>query len=123
MTGLALDAYLVAVRLAMPVALRVTSLPGWFSAIAPRRIATDEARARRAIARAQRVASRLHLPDTCLYRAAARFAGLRAAGLDARFVMGIRRDDPDVGHAWVELAGVPVGEARDERLVPTFAYP
>ena len=46
-------------------------------------------------------------PNTCLFRALTRFASLRSAGHEARFVMGIDADDATVGHAWVEVAGRP----------------
>src|SRR5215470_17113738 len=102
--------------------MRALPLPLLFRALAPRSLAT-EARARRAIARSEAVARRLRVPDTCLYRAMVRFAGLRAAGLEPRFRMGVRRDAPEVGHAWVELAGAPVGEKVDPRLIATFTFP
>lgn len=123
MNGLALDAYLIGLRATLPLAMRLLPLPALFAAIAPRRIAIDEARARVAIARSERLAPRLRLANTCLYRALARFVALRAAGLEASFHMGVWRDDPEGGHAWVELAGAPVNEAADERLVQTFRFP
>ena len=77
---------------------------------------------------AQALLSRLRLvrvvPDTCLYRSLARYSILRRAGHPARFVMGLRPSAPEIlGHAWVELDGIPVGEAVDPELVVTFAYP
>lgn len=63
-------------------------------------------------------------PDTCLYRALARYAILRSAGHPARFVMGIQPGRDEItGHAWVELGGEPVGEDVDPDIVVTFAYP
>jgi hypothetical protein len=63
-------------------------------------------------------------PDTCLYRALTRYAILRSAGYPARFVMGVRPGTSEIaGHAWVELAGEPVGEELDPDLVVTYAYP
>jgi hypothetical protein len=123
MTGLALGAYLVGLRGAIPLALRVMPLPTLFDWISPRRVSTSESAARRAIGRSQTVARHMRLPDTCLYRAAARFVALRSAGLPAQFVMAVRRDQPELGHAWVEIHGVPVDEKVDDRLVPTFRYP
>jgi hypothetical protein len=52
-----------------------------------------------------------------------RFVGLRAAGVDATFRMGVSRDDIDTAHAWVEVDGVPFGEPANERLAPTYAFP
>lgn len=59
---------------------------------------------------------------TCLHRALAGYAALRARGEDVRFVLGVR---PDAGaaaaasavmaHAWLELGGVPLGEPEDPR--------
>jgi hypothetical protein len=64
------------------------------------------------------------VPDTCLYRALARYAVLRGAGHPARFVMAVdpRREEV-AGHAWVELDGEPLGEAVDPGLVVTYSYP
>jgi hypothetical protein len=119
----ALDAYLIALRATLPLALRLVSLPTLFRAIAPRSTVTDGQRARQAIARSEAVARWGHLRDTCLYRAITRYVGLRAAGLAPQFVMAVRRDHSDRGHAWVELDGVPVGESVDPQLVPTFRFP
>jgi hypothetical protein len=120
---LLLDAYLIALRCTLPLAMRALPLPSLFRVIARRHRVASEANALRSIARAETIARRLRLPDTCLYRAMVRFAGLRAAGVDARFLMGVKRDAPEVGHAWVEVAGSPVGEAIDARLVATFTFP
>jgi hypothetical protein len=77
------------------------------------------------IAASERLFERLHLlPDTCLYRALARYAVLRRAGHPARFVMGLDPKAADiVGHAWVELDGEPVGETLEPGLTVTFSYP
>jgi len=77
------------------------------------------------IAASERLFERLRLlPDTCLYRALARYAVLRRAGHPARFVMGLDPKAADiVGHAWVELDGEPVGEAVEPGLTVTFSYP
>lgn len=53
---------------------------------------------------------------TCLHRALAGYAALRARGEDVRFVLGVRPGDGDVvGHAWLELGGAPFGEPEDPR--------
>ena len=56
------------------------------------------------------VLSRLRTPlwrNTCLYRSIAECLVLRAKGLDARLVLGVRNADPPHGpieaHAWVSL--------------------
>jgi hypothetical protein len=62
-------------------------------------------------------------PTTCLVRTLAGYARLRAAGEDARFVIGVRPQGGDlVGHAWLECAGVPVGEPGDPRLRYAVAF-
>lgn len=86
---------------------------------APRALAEEAA------ATSERIATRLRvLPDTCLYRALARYAVLRRAGHPARFVMGLSPVAPEiVGHAWVELDGAPVGETLEPDLTVTFSFP
>jgi hypothetical protein len=37
--------------------------------------------------------------------------------------MGLCREAPNEGHAWVEIDGRPVLEEPDARLVVTYAYP
>jgi hypothetical protein len=73
-----------------------------------------------ALARSERAARALRAKDTCLFRALARWSALRRAGIPAAFVMGVARDDPDAAHAWVEVEGAPVGEARDARWVVSY---
>lgn len=64
------------------------------------------------------------VPDTCLYRALARWAVLRRAGRPVRFVMGVREGGADlVGHAWVEEHGAPLGEVLDAAYVVTYVHP
>jgi hypothetical protein len=59
-------------------------------------------------------------PITCLDRALAGYAALRARGEEVRFVIGVRRDGDDVqAHAWLERGGEPLGEPADPR--PRFA--
>ena len=62
-------------------------------------------------------------PDTCLFRALTRYAAVRRAGHRPRFVMGIDEDDPDIGHAWIELDGKPFLEPRLPTLRRTFEHP
>lgn len=121
--GVLLDARLVALRCALPLAMRALPLPTLFRLIEPQSASTTEARALRAITRSEVMAARLRAPNTCLFRAMTRFVGLRSAGIAANFRMGIRRDDIEAAHAWVEVGGVPVGEDADERLVATYSFP
>jgi hypothetical protein len=122
--GVLLDARLLALRCALPMAMRALPLPALFRVIQPRRIwPVSETRALRSIVRSEVAAARLRAPDTCLYRAMTRFVGLRTAGIPARFRMGVRRDDSEAAHAWVEVEGVPVGEEADERLIATYSFP
>lgn len=78
-----------------------------------------------AMAWADSVADRVPaLPKTCLYRSLARFAALRARGIDARFVMGLPRSQGGHGHAWVEIDGAPYLEDEDvSAMAVTFCYP
>lgn len=78
-----------------------------------------------AMAWADSVADRVPaLPKTCLYRSLARFAALRARGVDARFVMGLPRSQGGDGHAWVEIDGAPYLEDEDvSAMAVTFCYP
>jgi transglutaminase superfamily protein/coenzyme PQQ synthesis protein D (PqqD) len=72
------------------------------------------------------VAGLRRLPATCLHRALAGYAGLREAGEDARFVIGVRREGDDVlAHAWIEQDGKPLGEPTDprERFTVAWAHP
>jgi hypothetical protein len=125
--GLILDAYLVALRCVVPRAFEVLSLPRLFDLLSPRQTSTTTDRAIRALDYSQRIARRLRCADTCLFRSIVDWVALRHAGLDARFVMGIQVDAPELGHAWVEVNGVPVSESSAaltaRTLVPTFAYP
>ncbi len=85
------------------------------------------------------VAARAPGPDTCLFRALARYAALRQARVDARFVVGVAAAPsssssssspssssgglPFVAHAWIEVAGHPVFEAAPPRYAETFCWP
>ncbi|UJR80436.1 lasso peptide biosynthesis B2 protein [Sandaracinus amylolyticus] len=62
-------------------------------------------------------------PDTCLYRALARYALLRESGYAPRFVMGVDEDDVASGHAWLELDGAPFLEPGSPRFCRTFEHP
>lgn len=62
-------------------------------------------------------------PDTCLFRALARYALLRSGGHVPRFVIGIDALDPARGHAWIELAGQPFLERSSPAFRRTFEHP
>lgn len=69
------------------------------------------------------VAGLRRVPATCLHRALAGYAALRGAGEDVHFVIGVLREDGEVlAHAWVEHAGVPLGEPADPRERFTVAW-
>lgn len=71
--------------------------------------------------RAESLAAKLGARDTCLYRALARRAALRAMGHPAKLVMGLRPDADDTeGHAWVELEGAVVDEELEHPFQVTF---
>ncbi len=77
-----------------------------------------------AIRLAEPIARRARLgPDTCLFRALARYASFKRAGLPVRFVMAVDEDDDRVGHAWVELDGVPQLEDDLRRYRRTLQHP
>lgn len=59
-------------------------------------------------------------PDTCLFRAIARFRVLSEAGHEVTFCMGIRPDDPTDGHAWVALDESVLLEAPPRGFTTTF---
>ncbi len=120
----------VITRLRLPLLVRRLPLPATLEALSPRPRRSREAgapveRIERALARSQWLVQRMRVvPNTCLYRALARYSMLRRAGHSARFVMGLdpRRSDV-LGHAWVELDGRPLGEDVDPNLVVTYSYP
>jgi hypothetical protein len=57
---------------------------------------------------AERLAARLPWPNTCLFRALARYGVCVRAGVDVELRLGVRgRDDDLEGHAWVLRAGRP----------------
>lgn len=77
----------------------------------------------RSIRIAEKLAKGLGAPDTCLFRAIARFRLLRRARFPVAFCMGISPDDTAVGHAWVELDGSGVLEPIPTEFIETFRYP
>jgi hypothetical protein len=124
-----LSAQAIALRLRLGALLRGRSLPGLLGFITPKPPAIRPAPlplAYEALRVAEGLLERLRIaPDTCLYRALARYAVLKSAGHPARFLMGIKppTNTEITGHAWVELDGKPAFEAVDPDLVITFAYP
>jgi hypothetical protein len=122
----ALGARAVAARLRAVTLLARRPLPEVLRALTPapaRRVPREVVEA--VIAASEQLTTRLRVvPDTCLYRALARYAVLCRAGHPARFVMGLDpRADDISGHAWVELDGEPVGETLERPLTVTFSYP
>jgi hypothetical protein len=120
----------IAIRLSLGAWLRRRSLPellGALTTTAPRPAPLPAVE--QAIASAESILERIPVvPDTCLYRALARYGVLRSAGYPARFVMAINpasggKKADIAGHAWVELDGEPYGETVDPDLVVTYSYP
>ncbi len=65
------------------------------------------------------LAALARVPMTCLWRALAGYAALRARGEPVRFVLGVRTSHGDVlAHAWLERDGRPLAQAVDPR--PSF---
>jgi Transglutaminase-like superfamily/Coenzyme PQQ synthesis protein D (PqqD) len=63
---------------------------------------------------------------TCLYRALAGFASLRAGGDPVQLLIGVRVDRGELlAHAWLARDGQPIGERDDPRSIyaVAFAYP
>ena len=128
MTELGLALRLVRVRLGLRWRLWRQPLPVLLAALTPRggEARVPRARLEQALARAERLLARLRpaVPDTCLYRALGRYALYRRAGMPVCFVAGVHPWARElVGHAWLELDGVPVGEEVDPRLQVTLRYP
>ena len=123
-----LGAQTLSLRLRLDGMVQRNSIPGLLGALtpkqpSPRRIPLPTVED--ALLDAEKVIELLRVvPDTCLYRALARYAVLRGAGHPARFVMGLSPRAPEItGHAWIELDGAPMGETLDDDLVITYAYP
>lgn len=123
-------ARLVALRLTLPQRLEAAKLDDIVRDLSPLGPPQSTRRVRRlelAIRVAEAALRRARVvPDTCLYRSLARFAVLRRAGVDVRFVMGVLRDAAAggiTGHAWLESDGAPRGEKLAAEYTVTFAYP
>ncbi|HET7541985.1 MAG TPA: lasso peptide biosynthesis B2 protein [Polyangiaceae bacterium] len=124
-------AELVALRLALPRRVEREPLDALLAALTPRparslNSAGAVPNLRRDLLRTEWVVRHVPgLPNTCLYRALARYAVLRRTGMDAAFVMGLGpKGVDDDGHAWVEVGGKPYEEPDDvTRFAITFRYP
>ena len=127
--ALALAGRLGLVRLTLPWTLPRTGLDRLLAGLSPepsaRPLAVSPPVAGFTIRATEALLHRVpFLPRTCLYKALGRYAALRRCGLNARFVMGLRRERSDeAGHAWVELDGRPWGEAAAPDYLETFAWP
>ncbi len=70
---------------------------------------------------------RLYSRDYCLPQSLLMFYFLRKWGYPARIHFGVARNAERrlVGHAWVDVAGQPLGETRDPEAVyaTTYTYP
>ena len=123
-----LGAQTLSLRLRLERMLRRDSLPGLLGALTPKHPSPTRIplpTVEDALLAAEKLVENLRVvPDTCLYRALARYAVLRGAGHPARFVMGLSSGAPEItGHAWIELDGAPMGETLDDDMVITYAYP
>ena len=52
--------------------------------------------------------------DNCLERSLVAYRYLSRAGAEPELVVGVSRDEPVRGHAWVRLDGEPLGDSVDE---------
>ncbi len=122
-----LGAEALSLRLKLASMLEERSLPELLSLLTlePPRERIPMAFAEEALSWAEKIVARLRfVPSTCLYRSLVRYAMLRRAGYDARFVMGLSPSSEQIeGHAWVELEGRTLGEELDPSLVVTYSYP
>ena len=123
-----LGAQTLSLRLRLDGMVRRNSIPGLLVTLTPKHPSPGRIplpTVEDALLAAEKVIERLRVvPDTCLYRALARYAVLRGAGHPARFVMGLSPGAAEItGHAWIELDGAPMGETLDDDLVITYAYP
>lgn len=123
-----LGAQVITLRLRLSSLLRRRSLSDLLESLTPPRYGAEAPlhAAASALSAAELLVSRVPtVPNTCLYRALARYAVLRSAGHPARFMMALdpSRGDDIEGHAWVELDGAPFGEVVDPGLVVTYTYP
>lgn len=108
-----------------------TSLPALLATLTPRHLQPRFARipsATRTLLRGtDAVAARVIGPGTCLFRSLARYAALRQARVDARFVIGVAPSpvpgEDFVAHAWIEVGGEPVFEPSPPRYSETFCWP
>jgi len=125
-------AELVALRLSLPTRLARQPLDRLLARLTPPERSSARSRcsglplARRDLLLAERGIARLPwVPNTCLFRALARYALLQRAGADAAFVMGLSAEGMNAnGHAWVELEGKPFEEPGDiTHYRVTFRYP
>lgn len=81
---------------------------------------------RRAVSGVERVARFVPgLPNTCLYRALARYRVYRRMGVPVEFVMGVvpLGDGNLKGHAWLEFGGRPLFETLDSDFHVTLRHP
>ncbi len=70
---------------------------------------------------------RTHGTDFCMKQSLVLFYLLRQRDCPVRIHFGVAKTDSDdlTGHAWLDLRGEPLGEARDPRVAykTTFSYP
>lgn len=77
----------------------------------------DRVACNRAIAAVGRIQRRVArgAPNDCLQSALVLYGELSSAGTDPHLVMGFAREGPAlIGHAWVEVDGVPVAETIED---------
>jgi len=111
----------IALRLSLPFALRASPLDALLGRLSRPTWRAPLVSVRRALASTEGwVTTARVVPDTCLYRALTRFALLARHGHRAEFVLAVVTDEPDTGHAWVELEGEVFDEALERAYTVTL---
>ena len=113
--------FLLELRVRLPQMFAETSLDKLAARIVVPAFPAPAEQVLKVVSRSERIAKRIRLADTCLYRALARHAALASTGTQSAFVMGVADTSSNQGgHAWVEVDGNPVGEDLEETFEVTF---
>lgn len=112
--------------LALPLAaisirtLGIRRICGLIEAIAVRRAPLARPAAKRVVDVVGRVATASGLPVACLERSLVSCVVLRQLGYDATLCVGVLTKPQFSAHAWIEIAGVAIGEPDETRTFTTL---